>query len=137
MTQTNQNRYSLYLLPISLISAAMQYSPALAGCTATPISQLEAQHLVTLIPQAVTAAQLGGKVEAMQWNPAYGKDLFFYFMLLSTVSPPNTPLDNGMLGYYAVNKLSGRVVEAVVGTETMRGQELESLQANVRAKHCI
>jgi len=120
-----------------LISAAMQWSLALGGCTATPISQLEAQHLVTLIPQAVIAAGLGGKVEAKQYDPSDGKDMFFYFMLLSSVSPPNTPLDNGMLGYYAVNKLSGQVIEAVVGAETMRGQELERFQAKVRAKHCI
>ena len=40
-----------------------------------------------------------------------------------------------MLGYFSVNKVTGRVVN--VADEDAVGKELEKLQAKLRAKHCI
>jgi hypothetical protein len=112
--------------------------PALAAessCVATPLSRKEAERLVLSVPDALVAKKLGGKLSAMAYKPPHSNDVFYYFTLLSTVSTPTTPLNNGMLGYFSVNKISGRVVN--VADEDAAGKELEKLQAKLRAKHCI
>ena len=87
------------------------------------------------IPDALTAKEIGGKISAIEWKSPHQSDLFYYFMLLSIASTPTTPLDNGMLGYFSVNKATGRVVN--VADEETIGKELEKLQAKLRAQHCI
>ena len=87
------------------------------------------------VPDAVTSKKLGGKLSALTYTPPHQSDSFYYFQLFSTVSTPTTPLDNGMLGYFSVDKETGRVVN--VADEDTHGKELEKLQAKLRAKHCI
>ena len=104
-------------------------------CVATPLSRKEAERLVLSIPDALAAKKMGGKLSAMESQPPHSNDSFYYFTLLSTISAPTTPLNNGMLGYFSVNKVTGRVVN--VADEDTVGKELEKLQAKLRAKHCI
>jgi hypothetical protein len=106
-----------------------------SSCVATPLARREAERLVLSVPEALVAKKMGGKLSATEYKPPHSNDDFYYFTLLSTVSTPTTPLDNGMLGYFSVNKLTGRVVN--VADEDAVGKELEKLQAKLRTKHCI
>jgi len=87
------------------------------------------------IPAALTAHAAGGHVDARPSGPE--SKLFYTFMLLTDGKEPPTLLDNGLIGYFAVNRITGRVVEAVVGEESMRGETLENLQLRLRHAHCI
>ena len=108
---------------------------ASAPCSPTPLSQSEARDLVLAIPAAITARAAGGDVQARPSGPE--SKLFYTFMLLTNGKEPATLLDNGLLGYFAVNRRTGRVVEATAGEETMRGETLEGLQKRLRSRHCI
>ncbi len=91
------------------------------------------------IPAALAAKESGGQVSAEQWFP--GEDCrieeFYFFMLLSTVGTPNTPLNNGMLGYFGVHKVTGKVVELNSSEPSVRGDKLLKVQLRLMTKHCI
>jgi len=123
------------LFAASLLLAFVSTGRCEPPCTATTISRIEAERLVMSVADAVTARKIGGQLSVVEWKPEHASDVFYYFMLLSTVSAPSTPLDNGMLGYFSVNKITGRVVDVAGGDAV--GVELERLQATLRAKHCI
>jgi hypothetical protein len=125
-----------YLLCAALLFVVIeQVARCEPPCTVTPLSRLEAERLVMAVPEAVTAEKMGGKLSVVAWKPAHPNASFYYFMLLSTVSSPTTPLNNGMLGYFSVDRETGRVIN-VAGEKTV-GKELERLQARLRVKHCI
>lgn len=109
------------------------------SCVATPLSRAEAESLVLAIPAALAAKESGGQVSAEQWFP--GEDCrieeFYFFMLLSTVGTPNTPLNNGMLGYFGVHKVTGKVVELNSSEPSVRGDKLLKVQLRLMTKHCI
>lgn len=110
------------------------------SCTATPFSREEAKYLLTFIPQAVIARRAGSKIEAVNWNPgpSYRKDLFFFYLLLASGSGMHTTmLDNGVIGYFAVNKVTGRVVGGPSGDQTIEGEALMRVQTKLRTEHCI
>jgi hypothetical protein len=110
-------------------------SVASASCSPTPLSQAEGHDLVMGIPAAIAARASGGHVSAVPSGPK--RRLFYTFMLLTDGKQPPTLLDNGLLGYFAVNRITGRVVEATAGEETMRGETLDRLQSRLRSEHCI
>jgi hypothetical protein len=46
-------------------------------------------------------------------------------------------LDNGVLGYFGVNKRSGQVVELNAEKPAVEGTALRKLQVRLRKEHCI
>ena len=44
---------------------------------------------------------------------------------------------NGLIGYYGVNKNAGQVVELNSPESQVHGSELSRLQAQLRSKHCV
>jgi hypothetical protein len=125
-----------YLLCAVLLLAFIELSQAAEPrCEATPLSHREAELLVLSVPDAFVARKMGGRVFAVEYQPPHPKHAFYYFMLLSTVSTLTTPLDNGMLGYFSVDKMTGRVVN-VAGENTV-GKDLAKLQGRLRARHCV
>ncbi len=46
-----------------------------------------------------------------------------------------TLLDNGLIGYFAVNKRTGQVVETASGALVQ--SKAETLQIEIRSQHCI
>jgi len=108
------------------------------GCSPAPLSQDDARNLVRLIPDALAAQRIGGKLTVIDWKPGhdYREDVFFFFELLSTKSLPTTPLDNGVLGYFGVNRTTGEVVQLDSDT-WIKGATLKRLQDKLRASHCI
>ena len=109
-----------------------------ASCSATELTHAEATELLTWIPGAVKARNLGGELNPLNWHPGppYPEDAFYFFQLFATKNPPGVPLDNGMLGFFAVNKFTGQVVNANDGDEVI-GDRLNQEQERLRREHCI
>jgi hypothetical protein len=109
------------------------------SCTATPLSQRDAQLLLRAIPDALGARAIGGKISLVEWAPRtrYRTESFFFYEILSTKSTETTPLDNGVLGYFGVNKLTGEVVQLSSQEPSVQGKELGALQRRLRRNHCI
>jgi len=122
-----------------LLGVLLTASPIYAQCRPTALSQREGQQLLEAIPQALAAQHAGGKLSVVEWNPGsgYRAEVFYLYMLLSTKSLPTTPLDNGVLGYFGVNKTTGEVVELNSGKPSVQGTTLMKLQKKIRASHCI
>jgi len=95
--------------------------------------------LLNKIPQAVAAKRIGGKLSIVDWSPGsgYRTETFYFYELLSTKSTETTPLDNGVLGYFGVNKRTGQVVESNSEKPSVDGSELRKLQVRLRQKHCV
>lgn len=119
---------------VILVLLAVESSGCAWACVATPVSKSEALKLVMSVPEAVAYRERGIKVTAVSWVSRHENDLFYSFMLLSS-DTKNTLLNNGVIGYFYVNKGSARVVN-VAGRE-VTGKELGELQARYRLKHCI
>jgi len=109
-------------------------------CSAVPFSPDEARSLLRAIPDALAAKHIGGKLSTVEWRPpgsGYRVENFFLFELLSTKSLPTTPLNNGVLGYYGVNKTTGDVVELNSDKNPIQGHALKLMQDKLRALHCV
>jgi len=120
-----------------LALARVDVARAQASCTASPLSSAEAEQLLDAIPSAVAAAQRGAKLVARDWNPgdSYRRDLFYFAAFYATGL---SDADGGLLGYFAVNKLTGVVFDlSVPPGESVTGAELAGLQTTLRWKHCI
>lgn len=110
-----------------------------AQCSATRLSTKEAEGLLRVIPEALEAEHLGGRVPVVMWSPgvSYRTDEFYFYQLVSTKSLATTPLDNGMIGYFGVSKITGQVVELNSDQRSVEGTELSRAQRTIRAKHCV
>lgn len=90
-------------------------------------------------PEVLALMASGGKVDALEWHPegAYGRgDAFFYYFALQRPKLETLPLQSGLVGHFAVNVYSARVVRLESGTE-VDSAALLKLQAELRSKHCI
>jgi hypothetical protein len=112
---------------------------AQTSCVPTPLSPNEAKVLLKNIPEALSAKHIGGKLSVIDWSPgsSYRTESFYLYELLSTKSTETTPLDNGVLGYFGVNKRTGQVVELNSDKPSVEGAELKRLQVRFRKEHCI
>lgn len=125
--------FKVIVSAVSLFLFCEMAACAQPSCKPTLLSHEEAEKLVLLVPEALPAKKLGGKLSTED----EGKDAteFYYFMLTSTVSSPTTPMGNGMLGHFSVSKRTGRVLN--IADEDVVSKEMEELQRKLRAKHCI
>jgi hypothetical protein len=126
-----------YLL-VLLVGLQQSTAHCQSTCRATVLSRAEARKLVGSVHDAIVAQRQGGAVEADAWDPgsSYRRDIFEYFVLQVPADTAKTALDNGIIGYFAVNIRSGRVVNTVLGEEE-GGDDLKKLQVSLRLKHCI
>lgn len=122
------------LLFIGLVSSALQ---AQAACVPSPLSPAEARRLLSMVPAADAAKRLGGRIEAMNWSPGsdFRNDVYYFYTVL-TDKKQVTILENGLIGYFAVNKTTGEVVEATLDAR-VESKALEAIQRKIRAQHCI
>ena len=113
MTSPSSSRIAVIATLVLALIGVPTAADCQKPCPATPLSKKEAVDLLRFIPAAQAAQQIGGSISAVDWSPGYTfrDDVYYFFMLLSTKSPPGSPLDNGMLGYFGVNKMTGQVVE--------------------------
>jgi hypothetical protein len=107
------------------------------ACAPSLLSKDESQRLLSVIPAAESARRLGGRVDAVDWTRGaeFRNDVYYFYMLL-TDRKQATLLDNGLIGYFAVNKRTGSVVEAASGA-TVQGKALAMRQAEIRTRHCV
>jgi hypothetical protein len=126
-------------LLLVLLSALLVPNSVDAQCSLSAFSQKEARSLLEVIPDALAARHLGGKLSVVDWDAGsnYRTDFFYLYEVLSTKSPPLTPLDNGVLGYFGVNKSTGEVVELNSASNPVQGMTLSKMQESLRAKHCV
>ena len=135
---SNSLPHLLHISPCRLVlSWRSPYHPA-SHCRTTRLTDRDARQILSTIPQALTTKRLGGRLSFVEWRPqrGYRTDLFFLFQLLTTATSI-TALNNGLIGYFGVNKITGEVVELSSAEPNVRGQKLRRTQAEVRARHCI
>lgn len=92
-----------------------------------------------LVPDVLAIEGSGGKVNALDWRPAaaYGRgDAFFYYFALQRPKLETLPLQSGLVGHFAVNVYSARVVSLDTDSE-VDNTALVRLQTQLRSKHCI
>ena len=119
---------------IGLASSLLQVQ---AACAPRPLSREEARRLLSVVPAAAAAKRLGGRVDAMDWlpGPDFRNDVYYFFTAL-TDKKEVTVLENGLIGYFAINKTTGQGVEATSGT-AVQSNALEAMQGKIRGQHCI
>ena len=132
------SRALLFLTIVALLPVLAVSQRSGRRCLSTPITKHEAQDLVKAIPDAIASTKIGGDLSVVDWKPkGYNTRKFYLFELLTTKSLPTTPLGNGVLGYFAVNKATGQVVELNSDRPAVEGPELRKLQDKLRVRHCI
>ena len=107
-------------------------------CTSQPVPESALRALLQVLPDVATAKQAGGKISVMPWNPGseYRIDVFFFYMVSTSSSGPPVLLDNGLIGYFGINKKTGEVYEFVT-QEPVTAKALTNLQRQLRTKYCI
>lgn len=133
-------------LNLTILITALALLPWIPGscagsqktCTPSQISGAEAEKVLGSIPAALAARQSGGTLTFVKWDPGGGfrSGQFYFFQLLSS-STSDTPLDNGMIGYFGVNKATGEVVELNSDKPHVEGTELQRVQKALRIRHCV
>jgi hypothetical protein len=108
------------------------------SCGPTPILRDEAEKLLGVVPEVLAAKHEGGKLTFVNWEPGpdYRVRTFYFFQVLSTATS-TTVLDNGMIGYFGVNRVTGEVVELNSDKPHVDGIDLKRLQTALRVKHCV
>ena len=105
-------------------------------CQPTEISRSEARSLVEAVPGNLAVEDRGGKLMIEGWEPDGGRNDEFFFFGAWASEEGRTSADNGLMGYFNVNKRTARVSDGVLFDE-IHGKELEKLQMKLRRKHCI
>ena len=131
-------RLARYVLILSATAALCVTSTAHASCRASPLSKAESAAVLKFIPVATDASRNGGSLSVVPWKPQGGfrTDTFYLFRLLSSAGD-NTPLGNGVLGYYGVNKWTGDVLELNSTSPFVVGGTLKRYQSKVIRNHCL
>ena len=128
-----------HLAALAWLSVAASASAADAPCVSSKLTRAEAEQLVLQVPEVLAIQGSGGKVEALEWQPAgaYGRSSpFFYYFALQRPKLETLPLQSGLVGHFAVNVYSARVVGLDNGGE-VDNAALVKLQTQLRSKHCI
>ena len=124
------NNHATTLALAFLIVLAGSATQVFAGtpCTPTRIKDDEAQKLLTAALQAQ-----GEDPYALYYQPTgLPTDRFLQFM----VNGPGECADGCLVGYFAVDRVTARVLDTVLIREET-GPALKALQTQLRASHCI
>lgn len=139
MTQSPGRRLAILIAALALLTSMPVSCVGLEkACTPSQISQPEAEKVLGSTPAALAARQSGGTLTFVGWDPGsdFRSERFYFFQLLSS-STSGSPLDNGMLGYFGVNKATAEVVELNSDKPHVEGAELQRVQKTLRTKHCV
>ena len=136
MTRGSRRRPLTLLAWLSIAASA---SAADTACVSSKLTRAEAEQLVMQVAEVLAVEGSGGKVNALEWHPAapYGRgDAFFYYFALQRPKLETLPLQSGLVGHFAVNVYSARVVSLETNSEA-NNSALVKLQTQLRSKHCI
>jgi hypothetical protein len=133
---TVQPQYlALALATITSVTFSAAY--AKDHCDATPISMREATVLLDLTPRFIEARRLGQIPAPVAWEPTaehYHNNTFFYFDVRMANSDS---ADGGLIGYFAVSKITARVFDITLDSSPVSGVELRTSTRSLRKRHCI
>jgi hypothetical protein len=132
------NRVTRRGIPLAVVLSSFMSLPdrAVGLCTSTPVDAAEATSVVGYAPALVRAREAHLVPSLVQWPPTdrlHDPDEFFYFEVRTTDSEA---ADGGLLGYYAVSKLTGQLYDDVL-TKVVHGPELDAYLVKLRSQHCI
>ncbi|HEY4357822.1 MAG TPA: hypothetical protein VGN16_18870 [Acidobacteriaceae bacterium] len=105
-----------YLRKILFIVALITLSPAIAQSNKrhnlTSLSDNEAQALLQAIPSSISAKRQGVAVDIEKSGPTQGfpNEDFFVAAVVRERPAQESPLGNGILGYFAVDRHTGEVI---------------------------
>src|SRR5579864_9331178 len=101
------------ILALSILLVAVsdgQENKSAQSCHPSELSQRDAEQLVLATPEAIYAQQSGASPYVFFWHPTNGDALHFYFAEVDQRRGAETPLGNGLIGHFAVNRLSAALV---------------------------
>ncbi|MGB9406835.1 MAG: hypothetical protein WCA89_04815 [Terracidiphilus sp.] len=127
------------LLFVTLGSSSTLFSQATPKCTEpSRLTDDDARILLYVAPVSIAARRAGTDVDLEQSSPSKQFPAADYFVaaIVSQKPTSGSVLDNGILGYYAVDKRSG-VVESITDFTRVNSKELSRIQAWMRHSHCI
>jgi hypothetical protein len=131
-----------FIRTISLLSVLLGVAPLFAQiakpCTSSfRLSDDEAQILLYMTPEAVTARKAGTDVDIERSAPTqqYPAADFFSATLVSRKPTAGSVLGNGVLGTFSVNRHTGEV-ESTGDFTTVKGRELDRVRAWLLHSHC-
>jgi hypothetical protein len=132
--QVRLAEWSIAALLASPAAISAAKGQAQSSCIATPLSRPEAEQLLFTMPRALAVEKQGGALWTVEWHPTSSRaDLFYFFQL---VGNGVQAADGGNLGYYAVNKITGSVIDGLLDN-AITGEALADLQGKMRVKHCV
>lgn len=105
-------------------------------CVPRAFSRVEAEGILRTIPQVLVLRPSADDPSLVEWSPGatYRTEDFFFFEVLASRRRA-TVLDNGVIGYFGVNKSTGEVLELNSPRRFVWGPALERLQNKLRAEH--
>lgn len=105
-------------------------------CTPSAITGAEAQELLRLLPSVANAIKVGATVSVLPYTPKDANPSFIYFWISTNDDRVHTVLDNGLIGYFSVDRRTARVVN--VADEDVVGEaRFAAEQRRIRSRHCI
>lgn len=104
-------------------------------CKPYQMSETEASDLLLSLDVIAEARERGGTPGPISYIPGNNShprtDRFYFFVIYA-----GGGADNGLLGYYAVDKVTGRVIDDVL-LQDVTGKSLVEAQERLRTKHCV
>ena len=131
-------RSVLFVLVIGGLTAAPM-AKSQPRCTFVPLSYAQAKRLVMMVPDVIGSQKWSGhKMVISNSGPVFPKNSkwhhWFYAFEVNALGGGGA--DGGLVGHYAVNKMTAQVIDFGTLT-TVKGVVLGKAQAKLRATHCI
>jgi hypothetical protein len=122
--------------PIAAALLASGGQPAQAACTPRPLNRHEAIAALRLVPDAVLARREGATLSVYPWRigPIQSGHLYWSFMLVRE-PPGHTFAENGILGYFSVDRRTARVTD--VNSNAVNSAALDRYRRRMLRTHCL
>jgi len=122
--------------PIAAAVLASAGQPAGAACTPRPLARQEAIAALRLVPDAVLARRERATLAVSSWRPGpiQTGHLYWSFMLMRE-PPDHTLLENGLIGYFSVDRRTARVTD--VNSNAVESAALDRYRRRMLRTHCL
>jgi hypothetical protein len=133
--RANRRTWLFTLIWLCVVSAAPLR--ATESCKPTPLSVQEARDILDQTPQFIRSRSDGRVPAPMDWIPAspYVHPKLFYYFEVRTANSQDA--DGGLIGYFAVHKLTGHVFDYIDGDEPIESPALAAVERKLQVKHCV
>ena len=127
---------ALFFVGLSILPLAHSKSK----CNRTLVSYEQAKNIVVKVPDVIAAAKMTGREMIVSGGGPFtitnskGRKSVFYDFEVNAAGGGGA--DNGLVGHYAVNKITAQVLNTGTLT-TVVGAALSEAQSKLRKIHCI